>query len=60
VILNKISYRWADRATREDVGAFEARLGPGNAKWNPIRGKDDIPADYDRAERVAKEDSTYA
>jgi succinoglycan biosynthesis transport protein ExoP len=60
VVLNKISYRRADRTTREDVSAFEARLGPGNAKWNPIRSKDETPADYDRGERVAKEDSTYA
>jgi polysaccharide biosynthesis transport protein len=60
VILNKVNYRRADRATREDVGAFEARLGPGNAKWTPIRSKGDTSADYDRDERVAKEDSTYA
>jgi hypothetical protein len=60
VILNKISYRRADRATREDVSAFETRLGPGNAKRNPIRSKSDTLPDYDRGERVAKEDSTYA
>jgi polysaccharide biosynthesis transport protein len=60
VILNKVNYRRADRATREDVNAFETRLGPGNAKWNPVRSKGDTPADYDRGERVAEEDSTYA
>jgi polysaccharide biosynthesis transport protein len=60
VILNKMTSRRADRATREDVSAFETRLGPGNAKWNPVRSKSDSPADYDRDERVAKEDSTYA
>jgi polysaccharide biosynthesis transport protein len=60
VVLNKIKYRRADRATREDVSAFESRLGPGNAKWNPVRTKAETPADYDRGERVAKEDSTYA
>ena len=60
VILNKISYRYADRATREDVSAFEARLGPENARWNPTRVKADTPEEYDHGGRVAKEDSTYA
>jgi succinoglycan biosynthesis transport protein ExoP len=60
VILNKMTYRWANRATREDVSAFENRLGPGNAKWNPIRSKGGDTDGYDRDERVAKEDSTYA
>jgi polysaccharide biosynthesis transport protein len=59
-VLNKVSYRRADRAAREDVSAFETRLGPGNAKWNPIRSKDGSLDGYDRDERVAKEDSTYA
>jgi hypothetical protein len=60
VVLNKINLRRADRATREDVSAFETRLGSGNAKWNPIRGKGDTSPDDDQSERVAKEDSTYA
>jgi succinoglycan biosynthesis transport protein ExoP len=60
VILNKINYRRADRATREDVSAFETRLGPGNAKSNPVRSKGQTPAEYDSGEWLAKEDSTYA
>jgi succinoglycan biosynthesis transport protein ExoP len=60
VILNKMTYRWTNRATREDVSAFENRLGPGNAKWNPIRSKGGDTDGYDRDERVPKEDSTYA
>jgi succinoglycan biosynthesis transport protein ExoP len=60
VVLNKMTYRWANRATREDLSAFETRLGPGNAKWNPVRSKGAVSDEYDRDERVAKEDSTYA
>jgi succinoglycan biosynthesis transport protein ExoP len=60
VILNKMTYRRANSATREDVDAFETRLGPGNAKWTPLRSKSDAPDEYNPGERVAKEDSTYA
>jgi polysaccharide biosynthesis transport protein len=60
VILNKMTYRRANCATREDVDAFETRLGPGNAKWTPLRSKSDAPDEYNPGERVAKEDSTYA
>jgi succinoglycan biosynthesis transport protein ExoP len=60
VILNKLTYRRANSATREDVDAFETRLGPANAKWTPLRGKGDTPDEYSPGERVAKEDSTYA
>jgi polysaccharide biosynthesis transport protein len=60
VILNKMAYRRANSATREDVDAFETRLGPGNAKWTPLRTKSDPTEEYTPGERVAKEDSTYA
>jgi polysaccharide biosynthesis transport protein len=60
VVLNKMTYRRANSATREDVDAFETRLGPGNARWNPIRTKSVTPDELNPGERVAKEDSTYA
>jgi succinoglycan biosynthesis transport protein ExoP len=59
VIINKISYRWANRATREDLSAFEARMEAGNAKWDPSWNSDETAA-HDDPERLATEDSTYA
>ena len=60
VIINKISYRWANRATREDLSAFEARMEGGNAKWNRSRNSEGTAAGDDDPELVTTEDSTYA
>ena len=60
VIINKISYRWANRATREDLSAFEARMEGGNPKWNPSWNSEGTAAGHDDPERVITEDSTYA
>jgi succinoglycan biosynthesis transport protein ExoP len=60
VILNKIAYRWANGATREDLSAFAARLEEGSLKWNPSRNSEGAQAGHDDPERVAKENSTYA
>jgi polysaccharide biosynthesis transport protein len=58
-ILNKMMYRRVNRATREDLSAFETRLGAGNARWNPIRTNHGTPDEYEPGDRVAKEHSTY-
>jgi hypothetical protein len=60
VIINKISYRWANRATREDLSAFEARMEEGNPKWNPSWNSEGTAVDDDDPKRVITEDSTYA
>jgi uncharacterized protein involved in exopolysaccharide biosynthesis/Mrp family chromosome partitioning ATPase len=60
VIINKISYRWANRATREDLSAFEARMEGADPKWNPSWTGEGTAAGQDDPERVAAEDSTYA
>jgi polysaccharide biosynthesis transport protein len=60
VIINKISYRWANRATREDLSAFEARMEGGNPTWNPSWNSEGTAAAHDDPERVITEDSTYA
>jgi polysaccharide biosynthesis transport protein len=60
VIINKISYRWANRATREDLSAFEARMEGGNLKWNPSWNSEGTAVGHDDPECVVTEDSTYA
>jgi polysaccharide biosynthesis transport protein len=60
VIINKISYRWANRATREDLSAFEARMEEGNPKWNPSWNSEGTAVGDDDPKRVITEDSTYA
>jgi polysaccharide biosynthesis transport protein len=59
-ILNKVAYRRASRATREDLNAFEARMDKTSEKWNPAWGKEAASAGYDNREQAAKENSTYA
>jgi Mrp family chromosome partitioning ATPase len=60
VILNKLAYRWANRATREDLSAFEARMDKGNVKWNSSWNTEGTPAGHDDPEQLAEENSTYA
>jgi len=59
-IINKVAYRRASRATREDLNAFEARMDKTNVKWNPAWSKGAASAGYDNREPAAKEHSTYA
>jgi polysaccharide biosynthesis transport protein len=59
-IINKVAYRRASRATREDLSAFEARMDKTNVKWNPAWNKGAASTGYDRREQAAKEHSTYA
>jgi polysaccharide biosynthesis transport protein len=59
-ILNKVAFRRASRATREDLSAFEARMDKTNVKWNPGWSKGPASAGYDHREQTAKENSTYA
>lgn len=59
-IINKVAYRRASRATREDLNAFEARMDKTNVKWNPAWSKGAASAGYDNREQAAKEHSTYA
>jgi polysaccharide biosynthesis transport protein len=58
-IINKIAFRWANRATREDLSAFEARMDKGSTvKWNASWTKGPA-AGYENREQ-ARKDSTYA
>jgi polysaccharide biosynthesis transport protein len=59
-IINKVAYRRASRATREDLSAFEARMDKTNLKWNPAWSKGAASSGYDGREQAAKEHSTYA
>jgi len=62
-ILNKVAFRRASRATREDLSAFEARMDKTNVKWNPAWNKgaaSNGSNGYDHREQTAKENSTYA
>jgi cellulose biosynthesis protein BcsQ len=59
-ILNKVAFRRASRATREDLSAFEARMDKTNVKWNPGWSKGPTSAGYDNREQTVKENSTYA
>jgi polysaccharide biosynthesis transport protein len=56
VVINKMCYRWANRATREDLTAFQARLEKGRFSAN----KGGTPAGFDQQERAERESSTYA
>src|SRR3984957_7491918 len=49
-IINKVAYRRASRATREDLNAFEARMDKTNLKWNPAWNKGTAPNGYDHRE----------
>jgi polysaccharide biosynthesis transport protein len=59
-IINKVAYRRASRATREDLSAFAARMDKTNLKWNPAWSKGAASSGYDAREQAAKEHSTYA
>jgi Mrp family chromosome partitioning ATPase len=59
VIINKIAYRRVNRATREDVNAFETRMVKGNVNWNSPWNRESTPAGQDNSEQV-EEKSTYA
>jgi Mrp family chromosome partitioning ATPase len=59
VVLNKIPYKRVNRATRDDISAFEARVEQ-SVKWGaPWKGEGDAVA-FDNREQPAKENSTYA
>jgi hypothetical protein len=60
VVLNKIPYRRVNRATREDLSAFESRMEKANVKWNTPWHREGGPAGSDNREPAAKENSTYA
>jgi polysaccharide biosynthesis transport protein len=59
-VINKVAFRRASRATREDLNAFEARMDKTNVKWNPAWSPGAPPAGYDNRGRATKENSTYA
>ena len=60
VVLNKIPYNRVNRASRDDIKAFEARMEE-NVKWNESSWKKDgATAEYDDQKQPAKENSTYA
>jgi Mrp family chromosome partitioning ATPase len=59
-IINKVAYRRASRAIREDLSAFEARMDKTSIKWDPVWGKAPTSVGYDDREHTAKENSTYA
>jgi succinoglycan biosynthesis transport protein ExoP len=67
VIINKIAYSRVNRATREDVNAFETRLVKGNVNWTSPWNRESTPAgheashetSHEKSERV-EEKSTYA
>jgi polysaccharide biosynthesis transport protein len=58
-IINKIGYRRASRATREDISALEARMKKENFRWTSPWRKPGVPA-HDDVDQAAKEDATYA
>jgi polysaccharide biosynthesis transport protein len=60
VIINKISTIRVNRATREDLSAFEARMGSGNVKWTSSWSKPGTSGSPDDSEQAEKENSTYA
>lgn len=60
VILNKISTNRVNRATREDLNAFEARMGSGNVKWTSSWAKVGTSGSNDDSEQAERENSTYA
>ncbi len=63
VIVNKMTFRRANRATREDLSAFEARMEKANLRWNASWNRPPAPAVQDKREEpetTPKENSTYA
>jgi succinoglycan biosynthesis transport protein ExoP len=58
-IINKIAYRRASRATREDISALEARMKKEGFRWTSPWRKPGVPA-HDDVDQAAKEDATYA
>jgi succinoglycan biosynthesis transport protein ExoP len=58
-IINKIAYRRASQATREDITAFEARMKSEGFRWTSPWEKPGVPA-HDDVDQAAKEDATYA
>ncbi len=59
VVLNKMSYSRVNKATRNDVSAFETRV-EGSLRWSSSRGVESGPAGLDAAKQTVKETSTYA
>jgi polysaccharide biosynthesis transport protein len=62
VIVNKMTFRRANRATREDLGAFEARMEKANLRWNAWN-RPPAPAARDNREEAKttpEENSTFA
>ena len=60
VVLNKIRYSRANRASRDDVSAFEARMEKINLKWNPSWNREAAPVAHEDHEGAGTENSTYA
>jgi uncharacterized protein involved in exopolysaccharide biosynthesis/Mrp family chromosome partitioning ATPase len=60
-IINKISFRRANRAMREDLSAFTERAEKGNVRWNAAwnNGVATAPG-FEPREQAVKENSTYA
>jgi polysaccharide biosynthesis transport protein len=58
-VVNKIAYERINRATREDVSAFEARMEQ-SVKWNRSWSREAAPVEFESREQPAKENSTYA
>lgn len=58
-VVNKIAYNRVDKATREDLSAFEARVEQ-SVKWSGSWGQNDAPLEFEDREQPAKEKSTYA
>ncbi len=60
VVLNKIRYSRANRASREDVKAFESRMEQINLKWSPSWGREAVATAQEDHDRTPAENSTYA
>jgi polysaccharide biosynthesis transport protein len=60
VVLNKVPYSRVNRASREDVSAFEARMEKINLKWNPSWNRETVPVAHEDHDGAATENSTYA
>jgi succinoglycan biosynthesis transport protein ExoP len=60
VVINKLSTTRVSRAAREDLTAFEARMGDDTIKWGASWTEDGSSDSPDDSEQAAKENSTYA
>lgn len=58
VVLNKISFKRVNRATRDDVNAFEARRDRLDVKWTEPWKNDPVPVTIDSDEHADKDEST--